>query len=161
MKPRRLLFLVSPSNATGSRNWSYLNELRSGEFEEGGLGLRCARPRHEGLPGAGRPVQQHALRRLDANVHKLLLFTGCERFFHQIIKAVKDFSPDLFMVTDGKTKIPCASWAGRPPRSTPGSACRGRRCRSTVPWAVHPPERYMRLQLKLNVINQGCSRGQN
>ena len=57
----------------GLRIRSYLNELRSGEFEEGGLGLRGARPRHEGLPGAWRPVQQHPLRRLDADVHKLLL----------------------------------------------------------------------------------------
>ena len=79
--------LGRPDLPTGLRIWSYLNELRSSEFEEGGLGLRGARPRHEGLPGAGRPVKQDALRRLDADVHKLLLLTGCGRFFHQMLKS--------------------------------------------------------------------------
>ena len=45
-----------------------------------------------------------------------------------------------FTEHDGKVNVPCASWEAPPPRSTPGSVCRGRRCPSTAPWAEHRPK---------------------
>ena len=51
------------SHQLGAVSDEHLDQLRPGKLQEGGLGLGGARARHQGLAGAGRAVQQHALRK--------------------------------------------------------------------------------------------------
>jgi hypothetical protein len=51
--------------------YKYLNKLRSGQFQECGLGLGGASSSHQSLSGARRSVQENSLWRLDADVHEL------------------------------------------------------------------------------------------
>jgi hypothetical protein len=56
-----------------AREHARLHELRPRELEERRVGLRGARPRDQRLARARRPVQQHALGWLDADVVEAVL----------------------------------------------------------------------------------------
>lgn len=58
----------------------HLHKLRAGQLEEGRLGLRGTGSSQEGLACSRGPVQQHSLRRVDSQVHKLL-FVGHGQYY--------------------------------------------------------------------------------
>jgi hypothetical protein len=60
------------AHARGAHAHEHLDELRSAQAEEGHLGLARDGPRQQGLAGAGRADEQHALRDAPADARVLL-----------------------------------------------------------------------------------------
>ncbi len=94
----------------------HLHKLRPRQLEEGGVGLRGARAREQRLARAGRPVQQHALGRPDAQRLEALL------------RSYRSPPPDSGTCSGAPPGAqPCAStacrWSHAPSRLSRSHAC--------------------------------------
>ena len=69
---RLLGLLEQVAHAGGADADEHLDEVRAGDREERHAGLACGRPREQRLTGAGRPVEQDALRNPRAERLELL-----------------------------------------------------------------------------------------